>query len=468
MATTTTPTGSATTTSGLNVNALVTQLMTVERLPITKLTAQETTNQSKLTAYGTVKSAVSTLQTALQSLTSSSFQGVTASFSDATAFSATPGSSAVPGSYTLNVSTLAQAQKLATAGQADTTSAIGSGATTTLSFDFGTTAAGVFTSNGTATKTVTIGTNNSLAGIRDAINAANIGVTANIVSNGSATNPFQLVLTSAATGLDQTMQITTSGDASIDALLHHQPGGVTLTEQVPAQNATFTVDGISVSKSSNTVTDVISGVTLNLNKANTGAVTMTVAKDTATINKSISAFVKSYNDLLASLKSVSTYNATTKTGAALNTDSSIRSLQAQFRSVLNSSVTSGSYTSLSNIGIGFQRDGTLAIDQTKLDSALANNFSDVVGLFTSTGTPKGYATQLDTLATNTLSSTGVITNRTNGINATIKILTERRLALEARMITIEKTYRTQYSKLDAMLGSMNATSTYLTQQLSKI
>lgn len=461
-----TTTSTATATSGLDVNTLVSQLMTVERQPLTKLNAKEASYQAKLSAYGSIKSAVSSLQTSLDNLTSSKFQAVTASFSDASAFSATTTSSAVAGSYSLEVSTLAQAQKLATTGQADTATAIGSG---TLTFDFGTTSGGVFTSGGAGTHSITIDSSNyTLAGIRDAINAAGIGVTANIVNDGSAT-PYKLVLSSNSTGLANTMQISVAGDAALYNLLNHEPGvAANLTETVPAQNATMLVDGVSVSKNSNTVSDVITGVTLNLKQATTAPVTMTVAKDTATINASISTFVKSYNTLSSTLKSLSAYNATTQTGAVLQGDGTIRTLQSQLRAILNSSVTSGAYSSLSDIGIGFQTDGTLAINQTKLDSALSSNFSDVAGLFTSTGAPAGYATQLDNFATDILSSTGLITSRTEGLNAVITNIGNRKLDLEARLVVIEKRYRTQFSNLDAMLGGMNVTSNYLTQQLARL
>ena len=193
------------------------------------------------------------------------FQAVTATLADATVATASASSSATAGSYALEVSSLAHAQKLVSAGQASDSAAIGSGAATTLTFDFGTIAGGTFsngtytgasfTSNGAGSKSISIdASNNSLSGIRDAINSANIGVSATLVNDGSA-SPYRLVLTDSTTGISNSMKISVSGDASISSLLSQDPAsnsGQALSETVAAQNANFTVDGIAISKPTNT------------------------------------------------------------------------------------------------------------------------------------------------------------------------------------------------------------------------
>jgi flagellar hook-associated protein 2 len=390
-----------TSSTGLDVNSIVSQLMTVERQPIKKLDVREASYQAKLTAYGSVKGAVSSFQTALQSLNSASkFQSLKATSSDTTVFSASATSTAVAGTYSLEVSSLAQAQKLVAAGQTSSTATIGSGTATTVTFDFGTISGGTFnsgtgvytgatfTSTGTGTKSITVdSTNNSLQGIRDAINAAKMGVTATIVNDGSGT-PYRLALSSDNNGTSNSMKITVAGDATVSSLLAHDPAGTqNLSETVTAQNANFKVNGVSVSKASNTVSDVIQGITLNLSKVTTSPATLTIARDTASISSSISGFVKAYNDLAGTLKNLSAYDAASKTGAILQGDSTVRSLQAQLRSMLSTAVTgtSGALTTLSDVGVSFQKDGTLALNQTKLDSAIANNFSDIAGLFASVG-----------------------------------------------------------------------------------
>jgi flagellar hook-associated protein 2 len=394
-------TTSATSSTSLDVNSIVSQLMTVERQPIKKLDVREASYQAKLTAYGSIKGAVSGFQTALQALNSASrFQGLKATPSDTTVFSASATSSAAAGTYSLEVTTLAQAQKLVAAGQASSTATIGSGASTTVTFDFGTISGGTFdsgtghytgatfTSTGTGTKSITIdSSNNSLQGIRDAINAAQMGVTATIVNDGSGT-PYRLALSSNNNGISNSTKITVSGDATVGSLLAHDPAGTqNLAETATAQNASFKVNGVSVSKTSNTVSDVIQGVTLTLNKTTTSPATLTVARDTASISSAISSFVKAYNDLAGTLKNLSAYDAASKTGAILQGDATVRSLQSQLRSMLSTAVTgtSGALTTLSDVGVSFQKDGTLALNQTKLDSAIANNFGDIASLFASVG-----------------------------------------------------------------------------------
>lgn len=389
---------SAVGTSSIDVNALVTQLMTVEQQPITKLAAREASYQAKLSAFGTLQGAVSSFQSTVRTLSSaSSFQTVTATSSDSTTISATALTSALPGSYSLEVTSLAQAQKLAAAGQTSVSAAIGTGAATTLSFDFGTIAGtltngkynpgATFSSAGNGIKTVTINSsNNSLQGIRDAINAAQIGVAASIINDGSA-SPYRLVLTSGNMGSASSMKISASGDATLTSLLANDPAATqNLSESVTALNANLKVNGVAVSKNSNTVADVIPGVTLNLQKLTTAPVTLTVGQDSSSVAKSVSSFVTAYNSLNKTLTDLSSYNAATKKGAALQGDATVLNLQGKLRGILNAAITgSGSLTSLSQIGVTFQKDGTLAVDNTKLNAVLQSNFADVAGLFASTG-----------------------------------------------------------------------------------
>lgn len=398
----------ATSATNLDVNSIVSQLMAAERQPINKLNVKEAGYQAKLSAYGSVKGAVSSFQSAVQGLSSASkFQAVKATASDTTVFSASASSIAAAGNYSLEVTSLAQAQKLVAAGQASSTTAIGGGTATTVTFDLGTITIGAgsfdaatgkytgasFATSGTGTRSITIDSgNNSLQGIRDAINAAQMGVTATIINDGSATVPYRLALSSDSGGVSNSIKITTSGgDGTIATLLAHDPAGLPaaqhLNQTVTAQNAVFKVNGVAVSKTSNTVSDVVQGVTLTLNKVTTTPVTLTVARDTATISSSISGFVKAYNDLAKTLKDMSAYDAANQKGAILQGDATVRSLQSQLRSMLNTSVagTSGALTTLSDVGVSFQKDGTLALNQTKLDSAIAGNFSDIASLFAAVG-----------------------------------------------------------------------------------
>ncbi|MFA6444430.1 MAG: flagellar cap protein FliD N-terminal domain-containing protein, partial [Sterolibacterium sp.] len=218
--------------SSLDVNGIVSQLMAIEQQPLKKLDTQEVDYQAKLSAYGTLKSGLSSLQDATTSLTNTaSFQTYKASPSDSSVLTTSANSTAVAGKYSVDITQLAKEQNLAGVGQLTTTDAIGSG---TLSFDFGTIAGGAldattgkytgasFTSNGAGVRTVTIdGTSNSLGDIRDAINAANIGVTATIVNDGSAT-PYRMVLTSTS-GAANSMKISVTGDQALADLMTQDP-----------------------------------------------------------------------------------------------------------------------------------------------------------------------------------------------------------------------------------------------------
>lgn len=390
--------------SNLDVDGIITQLMALERRPVTALDRKESKFQAQLSAYGSVKGAMSSFQSAMSGLASlSRYQSFTANSADATIVAAGAGSSASPGNYSVEVTALAQAQKLTAAGRTSTTDAIGAGTTTTLTFDTGTITGGTFTSgtglyssatftsSGTATTTVTIdSSNNTLAGIRDAINSAKAGVTATIVNDGSA-SPYRLVLTGDSSGKDKSVKISVSGDATLSTLLAHDPAGTqNLSETVTAQNAAFKIDGITMSKSSNTVTDAVSGVTLILQKTNAGStVKVNVAQDTAQITSAVNAFVKAYNDINNTLSDLSAYNESTKQGAILNGDATVRSLQAQIRGTLNATLTglAGNYAMLSQIGVSLQKDGTMALDAAKLQAAMDSSPDSIGKLFAAGGTP---------------------------------------------------------------------------------
>jgi flagellar hook-associated protein 2 len=384
--------------SSLDVNSIVSQLVSLERRPITVLDQREAGVQAKITAFGTIKGALSTFQSAARGLSDAGrFLAYKASSGDTAVATISASSVASAASYTLDVTTLAQAQKLTATGQASSSAAIGNG---TLTFDFGTISGGAFDSetgkytgagfgsNGGGSKSVTIdSSNNSLQGIRDAINSADIGVTATIVNDGDAAAPYRLVLSSETKGVSNSVKISVSGDAALSNLLAHDPAGTqNLAQSIAAQNATFKVDGVAISKTSNTVTDVIEGVTFTLQKE-AASTTLSVTRDTAAVQSSVQAFVKAYNDVNKILSDASAFNAATQQGAILQGDSAIRGIQNQIRSTLTGSLTglSGNLTLLSQVGVSFQKDGSLALDALKLQGAIENNFSDIAGLFAAVG-----------------------------------------------------------------------------------
>jgi len=243
-----------------------------------------------------------------------------------------------------------------------------------------------------ASGTVTLDTKDqSLQGIRDAINKANIGVTATIVSDGSDT-PYHLVVTSNSTGASSAMKIGVDGvdgaaaDPAVAALLGYDPGGAQgLTQTSGAQDTKLTMNGIAVTSKTTSVSDAIQGVSLNV--ASLGSTSLTVSKDTSSVSTSINAFVKAYNTLNTTIAGLSAYNADTKTAGALQGDASVRSIQSQLRRQLSTAVEGidGKLTNLSQVGISFQKDGSLAVDSSKLNKAISDNFGDLGALFAAMG-----------------------------------------------------------------------------------
>ena len=463
----------ASSTTAIDVPTLVSQLMAVERKPIDTLNAKITSYQSKISSFGTLSSLVSGFQTAAKSL-STGLQKLSATPSDPGVLSANAGSTAVPGSYAVNVSQLAQQQNLIAAGQASSTAAIGNGTATTVTFDLGTISGGTltngvysgagFTSNGSGTASITIdGTNNTLAGIRDAINSAATGVTATIVNDGSGT-PYRLALSSSNSGVSNSLKITTSGgDGSIGNLLGYDPAGTqNLTQTLAAQNANFTVNGIAITSASNTVSEAIQGVTLTLKNTTTTPASLSIVRDTTAISTAASGFVDAYNALASQIKSRSAYGSGTTTGGSLAGDGTLRSMQDQLRDIFNAPATGGTLTSLAQVGIAFQKDGSLLLDSSKLNSALSANFSDVTNLFSSS---TGYATRLEAWGKSTLAAGGLIDTRTQSLNKYVKDQNDAVDKLENRMTALQKRYTLEYTNLNMVLSNMNNTSAFLTRQL---
>ncbi|HZV54877.1 MAG TPA: flagellar filament capping protein FliD [Rhodocyclaceae bacterium] len=429
----------------LDVPSLVSQLMTVERKPIDKLNTKVSDYQAKISSFGTLSGLVSGFQSALKDL-QSNLQGYSATASDASVFSATAASTSTAGTYSLVVTHLAQAQNLVATGQASDTNAISSAASTIT-----------FTINGTGTD-VTIPANATLQDIRTAINSANLGVTATVINDGSTT-PYRLALTANATGLSNGFTIATdNADPAIDGLL------TTMTQTVAAQNAEFTVNGISITNPSNNVSGAIQGVTLTLKNLTTTPANLTVARDTSSINTAASKVVDAYNALISQLKSRSAYGNPTTPAGALAGDGTVRQMLDQLRGILSTPASGGTLSYLSQAGISIQVDSSLKLDSSKLNNAIADNFSDVTNLFSSA---TGFATRLDAWATSAVQAGGLIDSRTKSLNNSVKGYNDQISKLEVRMTALQKQYTTTYTNLNMMLANMNATSTYLTQQFSK-
>ena len=386
--------------SGLDISGLVTKLVSAEGDPVTqRLNQQETQLQAKLSALGSLKGALSDFQGAVTGLKSlSTFQAVTATSSNTAVFTASGSATAGSGSHSITVTRLAQSQKLASTAFADTTSAVGTGV---LTFQFGTFSGGVFTPNAAkTTQTVTISAaDNSLQGIRDAVNKANIGVTASIVNDGSGN---KLVFSAKDSGAANSIKLTVADDdgnhldsAGLSKLAYDPAGtpgaGKNLSESMEALDAQLTVDGLSITSASNAVTGAIEGVTLSLLSAPTtgNSGTLTVATDKGAISGAVGTFVSKYNSLMKTVSSLSGYDAKTQKAGLLLGDSAVLTITSGLRRILGEAVTglSGSYTSLSQLGITTQTDGTLTLDSSKLQAALDADPNAVARVFAAAGQP---------------------------------------------------------------------------------
>lgn len=456
--------------SGLDIKGLVSQLMAVEQRPLTLLDQQEADFQSQLTSLGTVQGSLSSLQSAGQALAAAGTTAYGTSVSDSTVLAAAAFSTAVGGNYSVAVTKLAQAQKLISpTGRTSLATAIGAGGATTLTLTLGTITGtpvnGQYASAGFAADPAMTpvslnidSSNNTLPGIRDAINAAKAGITASIVSDGSS-SPYRLALTSNATGAASSMKITVSGDGAINTLLGYDPtaSSQNLNQTQAAQNAALTVDGVAVTSATNTVSGAIQGVTLNLTKETASAITVSVQRDYSKLTTALNGLVSAYNSAGTAIST-----ATAK-GAVLQGDWAVLGLQRQVRSILGGAQASGgAYTTLSQLGVSFQKDGSLALDSTKLSAALSSNVGSVSALALAFG--NAVKSAADTL----LGPNGPISNETGGINRSIKDIGSRRTALQSRLDAVQARYQAQFSALDTLMSSMTQTSTFLSQQLNNL
>jgi flagellar hook-associated protein 2 len=444
--------------SGLDVAGIVSQLVAAEGRPVeTRLSTQEARAQTKLSAFGSLKSALSDLRDSLSGL--SELDSVLlhkASSADETVFKASAGQGASPATYSVEVVDVAQAQRLMSGAFADSDTAVGTG---TLDIGLG---AESFSVEITAE-------NNTLAGIRDAINGAidNPGIAATIVNADSGS---YLILSSTVTGAASTITVTQSGGDGGLASLEYDPGNGlnALTETIAAQDAHIRIDGLDVMSASNTIADAIDGVTITVVEAAPGEpATLSVVEDTAAARAQIDAFVGKYNDLVDTFDRLTSYDPETEAAGALLGDSGVRTIRDQLRRALSDAVTDidASFSTLAEVGITVDVGGKLSVDDTKLNSALTNDYTKLGQLFAASD---GYAVRLTDLVDGYLASDGQIETRTAGLNDLIAGYGDERDRLNERLAALETRLTKQFSALDSLIGELTQTSNFLTQQLAAL
>jgi len=457
--------------SGVDINNLVAQLVDAERRPATlRFARTESGLQADISAFGQIKGALSSLQDALTALkTSSAFEARTASSSDTTVLSATAGSTAGPGAYGLEVTSLATAHKLTSVGLTSAAATLGSG---TLTITSGTKSANVAISSSAAT----------VSDVRNGINAvtATTGVSATTltVDDGNGGSLTKLVLSTADTGVVNAIKITAVDDdgnntdtAGLSRLVFDPtPGsGVTnLTETQAPGDARFKIDGQSVTRASNTVSDAISGVTLSLLSASPGkTVTVSVQRDPAATRANVQKFVDRFNALQSVLADLTKFDAATDTKGPLLGDATARGVSNQLRRILTTPVPAAgaAFDTLSEVGIRAAADGTLTFDTAVFDAALATNSAAVSSLFDSTN---GVAAQLDTQITGLLGSSGTIESRLDGLNNRLDDLNDQRAVLDRRLGARQTRLLRQFQAMDTIVAQLQSTSSFLTQQFAAL
>ncbi len=430
--------------SGINYNDMIDQIMTLERKPITLMQGRQSDYNKKISVYGDLSSKLAALKAAAEGLkTATAFYARKASSSDATVFDATATSSAAAGNYSITVTALAQAHRVAssTVAAESTTVSVASG-----NFSFHVGAAG-------DTTTVAVDATTTLANLRDAINAQNGDAEATIINDGTG---YRLVLTSKTSGAANAITVT-GNVTSLGLPTGPVAGG---TELQAAQDAAFSIDTLPMTRSTNTFADAIGGVTITLTKGGSG--TLSVTNDTDAIRKKIEGFVTAYNDIVSLVSTNAVYNTTTKKGGPLTGESTARDVVSRLQTIIGSRVEGlpDGLRVLSQIGIKTGTDGKLSIDSTVFADKIATNLAGVSDLFNAAG---GVADTVWDYADQTTDAiSGSLSYRTKGLGTIVSKIDSDISRAEARLAKEETALRARFAKLEALLGTLTAQSSFLT------
>jgi len=463
--------------SGLDVNSIVTQLLALERKPIELLSATRTRLDAQLSSYGKFQSSLSAVRDAARALTDAgAWTPTTVVSSDAAAVSAVSSGSSPPGNYAVEVTRLAATQSVTSATVPAPASVVGTG---TLTIEMGQwfTNPPDFTPNaGTNSVSITIGPGeDALTSIRDKINASGAGVTASIVNDATGS---RLALRSKESGEENGFRIAVAdddgnnGDALGLSMLSFDPvgGSSRMTLSQAASNAALTINNIPINSASNTLTDVLDGLTVRVSRLTTGPVDLGVNRDNDAIKKTITTFADAYNGLVKLMREQTAYNDTAKTAGTLQGDSTALSLMNKLRTMVGSSSgATTAFTRLADVGLEPQRDGTLAINTGKLDSALGR-IDDLKAFFSrdEAGTASdGFGTMLRQFADLTLGADGAISTRQDSLRNRIDGISERTAKMEDRLLLTEKRLRDQYTKLDTNMAALSSLQAYVSQQVTQ-
>ncbi len=430
--------------SGLDTNSIIKGLLDVERIPVTQLQSRRAAIVAKDTAWQDVSTRFSAVRSALNAVdTSAEVDGfVTAASSDEATVAATASGTAQPGSLTFTVDRLASTHRVAsTAGYFGATDLVGSG-------DF------TITVGGTG-HTVTAEASTTVSGLAQKINALDIGVTASVVSIDGSTS--ELVFSADSPGSDAAF--TTS--STISSL-----STTSVVEQ--GLNALLTVGSgpgaLFLERSTNSVTDVLAGVTLDLKQAGPDPVTVTVQQDFEATVTAVDAVMTEINAALTKLGELTAYNADAEKGGVLVGDGTARSMLIDLRSAVSGTVQAGAteFAVPSAIGISLSREGTFTIDTTKLQSALEANHDEATAII------DAVAASLDGYLEEVEGSSGRIARARDAWQSQIDSMDDRIEAMEDRIDRREAQLLRQFTGLETAMASLTAQASWLSSQIGAL
>lgn len=462
--------------SGLDINTMVNQLVALESRPLTQLQSQARQLQTQVSSYGQLSSLFGSLQTAASKLSGSSLWSQTkATSSDEASVQVVGGSNATPGNYSVSVTSLASSQTVVAASALDSSAElVGSGVMTLEIGGWDQPPMNFVPMVGRDPVAITVTADDTLATLRDKINATGAGVTASIVTDS---NGARLSLRSTATGAENGFRLSVADDdgAAIDdglglSRFAYDPaaGSTGMEQKQAAANAVATVNGIEVESASNELSGIVDGLTLRLRKEG-GSAEIGVSSDRDAVKTAIQDFATAYNNLAKAIAEQTKYDAASKTGGPLQGDSAATGLQRQLRSLLAAgSEASATFKRLSDVGLSMQRDGTLSVDSARLDSATAD-LAELKKAFASNDADPakdGFARRYADLAQQVLGLDGSLTTRTEGLRQRISKNGEDQVALEERVERFRARLVQQYTAMDSNLSRLNALSGYVTQQLT--
>jgi flagellar hook-associated protein 2 len=434
--------------SGIDVKTIISQLMSVEQQPLVALNADSVALKAQISAYGSLKSAVSSFRDAVQNLGDlSKFKVYSATSSDADVVASTADSTAARGTYNLQINRIAENHRMATGATfADTgTTAIGADGDK-MSVNVG----------GSAFEIAFGG--KTLSQIRDAINAStdNPGVTASILKDDTG---YHLSLSANETGSNHALSVNYSGadPFNFQTLNSDRDGSGGFTAQ--DLDASLKLEGqFDITSSSNSLTDAIQGVTLTLKQA--GTVTLKVDRDTAAVQQSVSNLAQAYSSLISTMDKMG--------GDVLKGDKVVLlNLESQLRGTLNArSNTAGSFENVFQIGLSTQKDGTLEVNSTAIGNALASDFDGVANLFADP--VNGVAKRLLSLADSFLATGGPLDGRSQGLDNEVRLNEQKIATMQTRLDSIQLRYTQQYNALDQLVANLTQTGNLLTQQLASL